>query len=140
MSDVWDPSDAELDVMREFASRVRPVGHFTSHPFGQAKMAAKLISQRKFWVNASNEQIRISEMEPDYLFATMAWLLKRASTVKLMLELYYEVSKSPKELIERLSKYSSEEFMRQTPLFCAMRERYLKEEVEPNFFTDDDDD
>ena len=109
--------------------------HYTAHPLSTPRTAHPFLSQEKIWVNQSLEALKIKEMEPDYLLATMTWLLKRADEVKFQMEMYYTAGSGPSgEMAQDAFDSEFREFlgldakawMKKTPLFQKMVKRYRK--------------
>lgn len=100
-------------------------GHVTRHPLSNPKKMREFLSQTRFWVDSSLTKIRIKEMDSDYLLATMIWLIKRAAETKFTYEMYYLVKGANADKLDELAALSSEQFIRQTPLFQKMWMRYI---------------
>jgi len=130
---MWDDNDY-LDY--ESKARTKASGHFQRHPFEEAKSAIRFLKQEEFWADGSYNRIAIADMEPDYQLATMHHLLRRAASLKLTLELYYHKNSAKPELVERLEKMSPEKFIKETPLFRALKSAYLAEPEVPTLFDD----
>lgn len=130
----WDDTNDDYD--EAYTSRARKQGHFQHHPFQEAKSAIRFLKQEEFWADGSNSRVAINEMEPDYLIATMAHLIKRAPSLKLMIELYYYKNGADPALIEKLEKMSSEKFIKETVLFRTMKAFYLAEPELPDIFNE----
>jgi len=97
-----------------------------THPLSNPKKIRGFLAQTAFWVDGSMQKVYIREMDADRLFATMAWLLKRATGVKFAYEMYHEVKGADADKLEQLKAMPAETFMRQMPLFEGMRRRYLR--------------
>jgi len=110
-------------------------GHYQQHPFNDAKISVKFIRQERFWVDASLNRVPIDSMETDYAIAVMMHLMKQAPRVKLAIELYYEVKGANADKLVEFSRLGSEEFMKSTPLFQAIKVQY-KKSLEDPFFMD----
>ena len=126
----WDDSE----YYSNHSSKAKSQGHYQRHPFEDPKSAIRFLKQEDFWADGSYNRIAIAEMEPDYVLATMHHLLRRAASLKLTLELYYHKSGAKPELIEKLEKMSPEKFIRETPLFKALKTAYLAEPEIPELF------
>jgi hypothetical protein len=109
------------------------VGHVNVHPLSNPKKVREFLSQHRYWVNATRAQIRIRDMDSEYLFSTMLWLLKRAIAVKFTMEMYYAAKGADDEKLAELRGMSAEVFIRQTPLFNRMETRYLELAKEEEF-------
>lgn len=100
--------------------------HVTRHPLSNPKKMREFLSQTRYWVDASLSKVRIKDMDSDYLFATMLFLIKRAAQVHFSFEMYYVLKGADMEKIDELRGLSPEKFIRQTPLFSKMQSRYLQ--------------
>lgn len=128
----WEDESDFLD--RESSDRVRARGSFSRHPFQDPKSAIRFLKQDEWWADAGNGRIAISEMDSDYLLATMTHLLRRAPSLKLSIELYYRKNGAKTELVDKLEKMSSEKFMKDTVLFQSLKSVYLSEPEVPDVF------
>lgn len=131
MADYYDD-----DYSWRGGSQARSRGSFSRHPFQEPKSAIRFLKQEQWWADASNGRVAITEMEPDYLIATMTHLLRRAPSLKLSIELYYRKNGAKAELVEKLEKMTSERFMKDTVLFQALKSTYLSEPEVPDVFDD----
>lgn len=105
------------------------IRHVQVHPLNldRPKRIRAFLGQDKYWVNAQLEQVRIKDMDAEYLLATMIWLLKRAPEVYLVLDLdsILNAGTDPIE-VANVSLATSPDNIQSTPLFLKLRERYLK--------------
>lgn len=112
------------------SANVRREEHLSQHPLSNPKKMREFLSQQRYWVDANLSKVRLADMDQDYLLATMLWLIDRAAKVKFTYEMYYEIKKPEAEKLQELRQLSSETFIRQTPLFEAMKARYLRSSLD----------
>jgi len=111
------------------------VAHYQSHPLSTPRTADRFLKQDKLWVNRELETIKIKEMDPDYLLATMTWLLKRADEVKFAMEMFYTAGTGPSgdmaqdafdSEFKSFLELDAKAWIRSTQLFQRMMKRYRK--------------
>lgn len=120
-------------------------GHFTSHPLSTPEQVVKFLRQGRYWVDAQLSRVSIENMETDYVLSVMLWLVKRSPSVKLAMELHYEVKGANAEKLETFRQISPYDFIRDTPIFKALHSRYIESMQDPfdlelELDTHDDDD
>jgi hypothetical protein len=98
--------------------------HLRSHPLNldNPKKIRLFLQQDRFWVNANLEEVRVKNMDAEYLFSTMVWLMKRAPEVTLAVVLDL-VSHGE---VTQFSPADPYQYIHSTPLFQKLEERYLK--------------
>lgn len=123
MSDIWDREWDDDPVAQGLRRpKTRTVHTYTAHPLSNPRKVRDFLHQEKYWVDAQLERLRIKDMGADHLAATMAFLLERSVKVFFYEDLRGEVLQGiPGNWIEdpRIR-------MMATPLFRAMKTRYLK--------------
>jgi hypothetical protein len=97
-----------------------------SHPFSRPNKVVPFVMQDKVWVDASLMEVRIKDMDADYLQAVMLMIHRKAPDLKLMAELSYITRGASPESIEEFKKVEPYSWIRQTPLFVKILGRYLK--------------
>lgn len=100
--------------------------HLRSHPLNldNPKKIRLFLQQDRFWVNANLEEVRVKNMDAEYLFSTMVWLMKRAPEVTLAV--WLDLSSRGEAPIDSISVGEPYFYIRNTPLFRKLEERYLK--------------
>lgn len=115
----WDfDFDDDYEFLRRDARRfsdLTPV-----HPVRDPKRVEDFLAQRRYWVNANMEQVKIKDMDESYLLNTMHWLISRIEHIALTYDLACLASGRNR------SFPLDETWLRATPLFKRMEERYIK--------------
>ena len=91
--------------------------HVQQHPLAVPKKVWPFLCQKKFWVNSNYEQVRIKDMDLDYIVSTMNWLMRRAPMVKFSLELYYRQNPEYTNLVADMAGVNPYYWIQQTELF-----------------------
>ena len=111
------------------------MAHYQAHPLSTPKTAHSFLDQEKIWVNRELESMRIKDMDPDYLLATMTFLLRRADELKFAMEMYYTVGAGPSGDMAQEAfdaefaaflQLDAKVWMKGTKLFQRMMKRYRK--------------
>jgi predicted metal-dependent hydrolase len=105
--------------------------HLTTHPLSSDKRIKEFLNQKKFWINAAMERVRVKDMDSQYLLATMMWLIERAPKVKFQYEMYLRSTGASPEDIAHVADETGEYWIKATVLFQSMQTRYLKLLAEP---------
>jgi len=123
MSDVG--FDDELPGYDPLPKAVWRGRHLRVHPLNldNPKKVHMFLSQDKFWVNAQLEEVKIKDMDVDYLFSTMVHLIKRSPELALVVHLEMELRGNNHLGISVAEPFS---YVRNTPLFLKLEDRYLK--------------
>jgi hypothetical protein len=98
--------------------------HLRQHPLNldNPRKVRLFLEQERFWVNAGLEEVRVKNMDVDYLFSTMIHLIKRSP--ELALTVYLDLAQRGDQPADLISNPYL--FIRTTPLFRRLEERYLK--------------
>lgn len=124
-------SDTDFEDYTNDMPPIKPVvwrgRHLRTHPLNldNPKKIRIFLNQDKYWVNAGLEEVRIKEMDIEYLFSTMLHLLGRAPQVVLALYLHEMQDRIP-GVDGPLVLTDPYQHIANTPLFQKLQDRYLK--------------
>jgi hypothetical protein len=99
------------------------------HPLASPRHARLLFDQSKWWVPAANEKLRIKEMEPGHLVATMVMLLEGAHKYFITYQLGdREILDNDRTLREHFVRTDVEarDWVVSTILFKALFDRWME--------------
>jgi hypothetical protein len=89
----------------------------TSHPLYDPEKVADYLNQKKVWINAARDNIRIKDMDKHYLYNVLAWFRKHENEIVFTMYLSDEIGKS-----QGVKYYNAFDF----PLYQKIQARYLK--------------